>query len=579
MPRALLSVSDKTGIVDLGRGLARRGFTLISTGGTARELSAAGLAVRSVSDLTGVPEMMDGRVKTLHPAVHGGILARRDRPDDLAAIASQGIDPIDVVVVNLYPFAETAKRPGVTFDDLVEQIDIGGPSLVRAAAKNFRDVLVVVDPSDYPRLLAAVDEGPTPGFRFDLMRRAFAHTAEYDGAIARALADVEVRGDRFERPVSPSTPRPADLHLSLSKIRDLRYGENPHQRAAWYRESYVGSGFPPSLRFGEARLPPSFAEISGELRRDLAEAFAEAGSAERGGGSQTLTGFGDATLLQGKELSYTNLLDLDAAARIVLEFDVPAAAVIKHTNPCGVAIGVTTAEAYVRARDADSLSAFGGIVALNRAIDVETARAITATKIDAAIAPAVDEEAREILARKTNMRVVTADCSDARAGGLELRSILGAILAQERDLVVEARASWTPEALPEGFRVVSRRPPTGEEWEALRFAWRVCAHVKSNSVVFASKERTLAIGAGQMSRVDAVRVAVMTARGSTEGLAGSVAATDGFLPFRDGADALATAGATAVIHPGGSVRDEEVIASADEHDVAMVFTGRRHFRH
>jgi phosphoribosylaminoimidazolecarboxamide formyltransferase/IMP cyclohydrolase len=565
MPRALLSVSNKTGIVDLGRGLARRGFTLISTGGTARELSAAGLAVGSVSDLTGFPEMMGGRLKTLHPAVHGGILARRNRPDDLAAIASQGIDPIDVVVVNLYPFAETAKRPGVTFDDLVEQIDIGGPSLVRAAAKNFRDVLVVVDPSDYPRLLAAIDEGPTPAFRFGLMRRAFAHTAEYDGAIARALAGVEVRGDRFERPVSPSDAAPAALPLSLSKIRDLRYGENPHQRAAWYRESYGGSGFPPSLRFAEVRDP--------------AGALAEAAGAERGDASRAFSGFGDATLLQGKELSYTNLIDLDAAARIVLEFDVPAAAVVKHTNPCGVAIGATTAEAYVRARDADSLSAFGGIVALNRSIDVETARAITATKIDAVIAPAVDEAAREILARKANMRVVTADCSDASSGGLELRSILGAILAQERDLVIEARAPWTREALPEGFRVVSRRPPTGDEWEALRFAWRVCAHVKSNSVVFANSERTLAIGAGQMSRVDAVRVAVMTARGSTEGLAGSVAATDGFFPFRDGADALANAGATAVIHPGGSVRDEEVIASADEHDVAMVFTGRRHFRH
>jgi len=579
MPRALLSVSDKTGIADLGRGLAHRGFTLISTGGTARELLAAGLAVANVSDITGVPEMMDGRLKTLHPAVHGGILARRNRPDDLAAIASQGIDPIDVVVVNLYPFAETAKRPGVTFEDLVEQIDIGGPSLVRAAAKNFRDVLVVVDPGDYPRLLAAIDEGPTPMFRFGLLRRAFAHTAEYDGAIARALADVEVRGDRFERPLSTAAPIAVDLVLSLSKIRDLRYGENPHQRAAWYRESYGASDAPPSLRSGDDRHARSVAEVSSEPGRDLAGATAEAGKVERPGGSGAFTGFGDATLLQGKELSYTNLLDLDAAARIVLEFDVPAAAVIKHTNPCGVAIGATTAEAYVRARDADSLSAFGGIVALNRTIDVETARAITATKIDAVIAPAVEEAAREILARKTNMRVVTADCRGAGSGGLELRSILGAILAQERDLVVEARAPWTAEALPEGFRVVSRRPPTGDEWEALRFAWRVCAHVKSNSVVFTKKDRTLAIGAGQMSRVDAVRVAVMTARGSSEGLAGSVAATDGFFPFRDGADALAKAGATAVIHPGGSVRDEEVIASADEHDVAMVFTGRRHFRH
>jgi phosphoribosylaminoimidazolecarboxamide formyltransferase/IMP cyclohydrolase len=531
MPRALLSVSDKTGLVDLGRGLVRRGFTLVSTGGTARELAGAGLAVSSVSDLTGFPEMMDGRLKTLHPAVHGGILARRDRPDDLAAIAGQGIEPIDIVVVNLYPFAETAKRPGIDFEDLVEQIDIGGPSMVRAAAKNFRDVLVVVDPDDYPRLLAAIDDGPTPAFRFDLMCRAFAHTAAYDGAIAMALADVVVQDDRFERPAPGSAGPPADLRLSYSRIRDLRYGENPHQRAAWYRPADGASGF------------------------------------------------GRTSILQGKELSYTNLLDLDAAMRLVLEFDVPAAAVVKHTNPCGVAIGETTAEAYVRARDADRLSSFGGIVALNRPIDLEAARAITATKIDAVIAPAVEEAARETLGRKANMRVVTADCGDSSPHALELRSILGAILVQDRDLVVEARAAWTPETLPEGFRVVSTRPPTGDEWEALRFAWRVCAHVKSNSVVFTNGTRTLAIGAGQMSRVDAVNVAVTTARGRQQDLAGSVAATDGFFPFRDGVDAVAQAGATAVIHPGGSLRDEEVIAAAVEHGIAMVFTGRRHFRH
>ena len=542
MPRALLSVSDKTGIADLGRGLARRGFTLISTGGTARELLAAGLAVANVSDITGVPEMMDGRLKTLHPAVHGGILARRNRPDDLAAIASQGIDPIDVVVVNLYPFAETAKRPGVTFEDLVEQIDIGGPSLVRAAAKNFRDVLVVVDPGDYPRLLAAIDEGPTPMFRFALMRRAFAHTAEYDATITVALSKVRVDGNRVERVghlgeshFRPTIELAEHVDVSLEKIRDLRYGENPHQKAAWYRDTSAGA-------------------------------------------SPGASGLGRAEILQGKELSYTNLLDLDAAARIALEFTEPAAVVIKHTNPCGAATGDSPADAYVRAREADSLAAYGGIVALNRPIDVATASAIVSTFIEAVIAPSVDAAAREVLAKKANMRVVTADFG-ALVSAVDLRSILGAVLSQERDAVAEARQPWTAATLPDGLRVATRRQPSAEEWEALRFAWRICAHVKSNAVIFTDASRTLAIGAGQMSRVDAVNVAVMKAQAASRSLAGSVAASDAFFPFRDGLDALAKAGATAVVHPGGSVRDAEVIAAADEHGLAMVLTGRRHFRH
>ena len=538
MPRALLSVSDKTGIVELGRGLVDRGFELVSTGGTARALTDAGLAVTSVADLTGFPEMMDGRVKTLHPAVHGGILARRDHPDDLRAIAGLGIQPIDVVVVNLYPFAETAKRAGVRFDELVEQIDIGGPSMVRAAAKNFRDVLVAVNPSDYPRLLAAIDEGPTLAFRFDLMFTAFAHTAEYDGAIALALTEAEVVGDRIER--TPLVSLPARLGISLSKIRDLRYGENPHQKAIWYR--------------GGNRVAVPHGDDSG---------------------------LGDPAIVQGKELSYTNLLDLDAAARIVLEFEEPAAVVIKHTNPCGAATGESAAEAYVRARDADSLAAFGGIVGLNRPIDVVTAEAIVSTFIEAVIAPSVDEAARAVLARKPNMRVVMASFWRPKAAGrdmdLELRSILGATLGQQRDRVTEARQPWTADGLPEGLRVVSKRQPTAQEWTALRFAWRVCAHVKSNAVIFTTADRTLAIGAGQTSRVDAVHVAVLKAGAAS--LRGSVAASDAYFPFRDGVDAVARTGAAAVIHPGGSVRDEEVIASADEHGMAMVFTGRRHFRH
>jgi len=533
MPRALLSVSDKTGIVDVGRGLAARGFELVSTGGTARALTDAGLPVTSVSSVTGFPEMMDGRVKTLHPALHGGILARRDRPDDLAALERHGLALVDVVIVNLYPFVKAAANPETPFDALVEEIDIGGPSLVRAAAKNFRGVLVVVDPADYPTLLDALDRTPSLAFRYGLMRKALAHTGAYDTAISATLATIDLNGDRFERRAARVDDR---LEVSLEKIRDLRYGENPHQRAAWYRSS---------------------------LGKD----------------SSPASGLGEAAVLQGKELSYTNLLDLDAAARIVMEFDQPAAAVIKHTNPCGAAIGASAAEAYQRARDADAMAAFGGIVALNRPLDRAAAEAVVTTFIEAVIAPAVEPDARAILAGKPNMRVVSANFDRLRSGGIEVRSILGGALVQDRDLVVEARQDWR-NAGSEGPRVVTRRQPSAEEWEALRFAWRICAHVKSNAVIFTDAARTLAIGAGQMSRVDAVNVALM--KGGSLGahaLQKSVAASDAFFPFRDGLDAVAAAGATAVVQPGGSVRDSEVIAAADEHGIAMVFTGRRHFRH
>jgi phosphoribosylaminoimidazolecarboxamide formyltransferase/IMP cyclohydrolase len=530
MPRALLSVSDKTGITSLGRGLVDRGFELVSTGGTARALTAAGLPVTRVDVVTGFPEMMDGRVKTLHPALHGGILARRDRPDDLAALERHGIGLVDVVVVNLYPFVQAAADPSTAFDALVEEIDIGGPSLVRAAAKNFRGVLVVVDPADYPRLLAALDQGPELTFRYQLMVKAFAHTAEYDAAIARALREVRVDDGRVERavPMPGGLPFADAIELRLEKMRDLRYGENPHQRAAWYRIAGADAGF------------------------------------------------GGASILQGKELSYTNLLDLDAAARIVLEFDEPAAAVIKHTNPCGAATGAAASDAYVRARDADSVSAFGGIVALNRALDAAAAEAIVSTFIEAVVVPQVDAAARAILARKSNMRVVVADFGALARDGADLRSLLGAVLVQERDRVVEAGVPWPG---GEGLRVVTRRQPTDDEWTALRFAWRICAHVKSNTIIFTAADRTLAIGAGQMSRVDAAKVAIMKAADAGRSLAGSVAASDAFFPFRDGLDAIASAGATAVVQPGGSVRDQEVIAAADERGLAMVFAGRRHFRH
>ncbi len=566
MPRALLSVSDKTGIVDLGRGLLARGFQLVSTGGTARALSEAGLPVTGVSDLTGFPEMMDGRVKTLHPALHGGILARRDRPDDLAALDRHGIGLVDIVVVNLYPFMKAASNPATPFDALVDEIDIGGPSLVRAAAKNFRGVLVVVDPIDYARLLEAIDGTPSLAFRFELMLKAIAHTAAYDTAIAATLGAIRVMGDRFERPsVTRGISRATDLDdrvdVTLEKIRDLRYGENPHQRAAWYRPS-EGS----SVASGSSSVASGSSSVV-------------SGSSSVVSGFSRTSGLGAATILQGKELSYTNLLDLDAASRIALEFDEPAAVVIKHTNPCGAATGDSPEDAYLRARDADSLAAFGGIVALNRPVDVAAAEAIVSTFIEAVVAPSVEDAARAVLARKINMRVITADFAAFKAGGVELRSILGAVLMQERDVVGEARQPWTAASRPEGLRVVTKRQPDADEWEALRFAWRVCAHVKSNTIIFTDARRTLAIGAGQMSRVDAVNVAVMKARGADRSLAGSVAASDAFFPFRDGLDAVAKAGATAVVQPGGSVRDAEVIAAADEQGLAMVFTGRRHFRH
>ena len=543
--RALLSVSDKTGLVPFARGLVARGVELVSTGGTATALAAAGLPVVGISEVTGFPEMMDGRVKTLHPLVHGGILARRADPSHMAAAAAHGIGMIDLVVVNLYPFVAAAANLETSVDELIEQIDIGGPSLVRGAAKNFQDVIVVVSPSDYDAVLEQWDrpDGPSLEFRFGLASKAFAHTGEYDRAIAASLSTMSVGPHGLSRslgPIAPGLSAPlseaplSEIPLSeilspvLRKVRDLRYGENPHQRGAWYAAAGAG-------------------------------------------------GLGRAVVLQGKELSYTNLLDLDAAGRLVSEFDEPAAVVVKHTNPCGAATGASAVDAYVRAREADARAAFGGIVALNRPLDVPTARALVSTFIEAVLAPSVDADAQAVLTTKPNMRVVTADlAASAFGGGPELRSILGAVLVQEADRVAEAGSAWPAD----GLRVVTARPPTSDEWRALRFAWRVTAHVKSNTVVFTSADRTIAIGAGQMSRVDAVQVARMKAASiGPDALRGSVAGSDAFFPFRDGLDAVAEAGATAVVQPGGSVRDDEVIKAADEHGLTMVFTGRRHFRH
>jgi len=521
--KALVSVFDKEGVVALCRDLHAADIEILSSGGTAKLLREHGIPVTGVSEYTGSPELLDGRVKTLHPKIHAGILAIRSSADHMAQLEKARIDPIDLVVVNLYPFRRTAAS-GAPFDEVVEMIDVGGPTMVRAAAKNHADVTVVVDPADYRSIAQAVRSGGIvpPEERLRLAAKAFAHTSAYDADVHAFLA-ARAAGEAAA-PALPGT-----LALELPKIADLRYGENPHQRAAWYAAS---------------------------------------GAA----------GLGAARVLQGKELSYTNLLDLDAAARVVLEFDEPAVAVIKHTNPCGVATGSSAADAYVRARDADALSAFGGIVGLNRPLDEDAAREITTTFIEAVIAPAVDPAALPLLAKKANMRVVVADFSAFRAGDavLELRSVLGSLLVQERDRVDEAARDWAVAEATQAFRVVTRRAPSAEEWRALRFAWRVCAHVKSNTVLFAGPDRTLAVGAGQMSRVDAVKVAVMKAGAP---LAGSVAASDAFFPFRDGLDAVAAAGATAVVQPGGSVRDLEVIAAADEHGLAMVFTGRRHFRH
>lgn len=533
--RALLSVSDKRGIVDLGRALVARHVEIVSTGGTARVLAEAGVAVSPVSELTGLPELLEGRVKTLHPAVHAAILARRWRREDIAALEAHGIHPIDLVVVNLYPFARAAGRPDLPVEALLEEIDIGGPSLIRAAAKNFLEVLVVVDPEDYPAVVAGLDQagGWDVAFRLSLARKAFAHTAAYDEAIAATFETIALEGETLtRRPLDFQSLLPDALVLALRKVRQLRYGENPHQQAAWYA--------PAGPRAGLAA----------------------------------------ASLLQGKELSWTNLLDLDAAARLVWAFERPAAAIVKHTNPCGVAEGETCVDAYERARAADPQAAFGGIVGLNRPLDVATAEALGATFLEAVVAPAVASDARPVLAARPNLRVLVMPEEAVHAAartvdrvGLELRSVLGGVLVGDADTVEETCTDWPGAA---DLRVVSRRVPTREEWQALRFAWRVAAFVKSNAIVLARPGVTVGIGAGQMSRVDAARVAVTKAGDRSRG---AVAASDAFFPFPDGIDVLADAGVTAVVQPGGSRRDQEVIAAADDRGLAMVFTGRRHFRH
>ncbi|HEY5210869.1 MAG TPA: bifunctional phosphoribosylaminoimidazolecarboxamide formyltransferase/IMP cyclohydrolase [Stellaceae bacterium] len=506
--RALLSVHDKTGIVELARVLAARGIALISSGGTAGVLREAGLTVAEVAEVTRFPEMLDGRVKTLHPAIHGGLLARRDRPDHLGAIAAHGIAPIDLLVVNLYPFAATVAR-GASFDECVENIDIGGPALIRAAAKNHADVAVITDSGDYAALLESLrdHDGATPlALRRALAAKAFARTAAYDAAIAGWLAARE--GDSF----------PATLTLTATRRQMLRYGENPHQRAAFY------------------------VDASG-------------------------TGLGAARQLQGKELSYNNLNDTDAAYALAAEFASPAVVIVKHANPCGVAVADNVRAAWDRALACDPASAYGGIVAVNRSIDRPLAQALDKHFAEVVIAPAIAPEAEPILARKKNWRLLVAPLPDPAAAGMTLRSLAGGYLLQHRDA---GRVTETD------LRAVTKRAPTAQEIADLLFAFTVAKHVKSNAIVYAKGGATVGIGAGQMSRVDSSHLA---ARKAGDRAIGSVVASDAFFPFADGLEAAIAAGATAAIQPGGSTRDAEVIAAADRAGIAMVFTGMRHFRH
>ncbi|MDQ7006401.1 MAG: bifunctional phosphoribosylaminoimidazolecarboxamide formyltransferase/IMP cyclohydrolase [Acidobacteriota bacterium] len=516
--RALLSVYDKDGIVDLARNLADHGVQILSTGGTARMLQEAGLKITRIADLTGFPEMLDGRVKTLHPKVHGGILAIRDNDQHMQDLGREQIATIDLVVVNLYPFEQTARMEGIGLPEIVEMIDIGGPTMVRAAAKNFRDVGAVVDPRDYTAVADEIAEkgGLSDATRFLLARKAFQHTASYDTAIFSFLNQLEADGTRKVA----SSLFPQKIEVVMEKVQDLRYGENPHQQAAFYAEL---QGNEPTL----AR----------------------------------------AAQLQGKELSFNNLLDLDAAMGIAASIDGCGCVVIKHSNPCGAAQGKDPAEAFRLAREGDPVSAFGGIVAFNRSVDPEAAGELTSMFLEAVVAPEFTPEAREVLARKKKLRVLQwGDLRDYRRPGLDLRRVSGGYLLQE----------WDTDDDLAGARTVTSREPTEEEWQALRFAWRLSRHVKSNAIVFARGTQLVGVGAGQMSRVDSVRLAAGKAGERSKG---AVMSSDAFFPFRDGIDEAVSAGITAVIQPGGSIRDKEVIAAADEHGLAMVFTGRRQFRH
>ena len=521
--RAIVSVTDKSGLVEFAQVLTDFGVELISTGGTAKALREAGLAVKDISELTGFPEMLDGRVKTLHPRVHGGLLFVRGNVQHEAAAAAHGIQPIDMVIVNLYAFQKTAAQPGVAFGHLIENIDIGGPSMVRSAAKNFEDVAIVTTVADYPALSEEFKNHQgalSRETRWRLAKKAFATTAAYDTAIANTLDQI-AEAPAPDQPATLDTKAfPSTLRINLKLAQPLRYGENPHQRAALYSD---GSGL----------------------------------------------GIAGAAQLQGKELSYNNLVDLDACWELAQELhaddtDLPAVAIIKHTNPCGAATGATVLEAYKRALECDPVSAFGGVIGINQVVDGDAAEEIAKLFVEAIAAPAFSADARERFATKKNLRLVEVKAAPPRP---VVKHVSGGLLLQDAD---------TGRVTESELKVVTWRPPTAEELRALLFAWRVCKHVKSNAIVYARDGQTLGVGAGQMSRVDAARFGAMKA---VLPLKGCVAASDAFFPFPDGLEAVAQAGATAVIQPGGSVRDDEVIAAADKLGMAMVFTGIRHFRH
>ncbi len=512
--RAILSVTDKTGLVDFARKLAALNIELISTGGTAKLLRDSGIPVKDISELTGFPEMLDGRVKTLHPKVHGGILHRREEPAHVAAVQQHGIQPIDMVVVNLYAFEKTAANPGVKFEELIENIDIGGPSMIRSAAKNFHDVAVVTSPSDYDSIATELQNengSLSLATKWRLAQKAFATTAAYDSAIASTLERISPENVDLQS----DSGFPATLRFQFHKMLDLRYGENPHQRAAMYSD---GSG----------------------------------------------TGVANARQLQGKELSYNNIVDLQAAWDLAQEFEEPVVAIIKHTNPCGTATGKTLAQAYKRALECDPVSAFGGVIGVNRPIDLPAAEEMHKLFLEVIAAPGFDEAAKEKFASKKNLRLVEVKPANQK---WVLKNVSGGMLVQDTDMRPLADAD---------LKVVTRRPPSPEETRALLFAWKVCKHVKSNAIVYARDGQTVGVGAGQMSRVDSAKIGAMKAQLP---LKGTVAASDAFFPFPDGVEEIAKAGATAIIQPGGSQRDPEVIEAADRLGLAMLFTGVRHFRH
>ncbi len=527
---ALISVSDKSGIVEFAQALAAQGVRLLSTGGTARLLADAGLAVTEVAEVTGSPEMLDGRVKTLHPRIHGGLLARRDRPEHMAALAEHGIQPIDLLVVNLYPFAQATARPDCTLEDAIENIDIGGPAMLRAAAKNWADVAVVIDPADYPRVLEELRAGGVQrNTRFMLARKVFAHTAAYDGMISNYLGALPAGAEDKLAGVPLREPYPAVVTLQFTKTQDMRYGENPHQSAAFYRDASPAPGL--------------------------------------------LAGW---TQLQGKALSYNNIADADAAWECVKTFDAPASGataaacvIVKHANPCGVAVGADPAQAYAKALQTDPTSAFGGIIAFNRPLDGAAAELVAKQFVEVVIAPAITAEARAVFAPKQNVRLLEVPLAPG-ANAFDFKRVGGGVLMQSPD---------AKNVTPGEMRVVTKLAPTPAQMDDLLFAWKVAKFVKSNAIVFCAGGMTLGVGAGQMSRVDSARIAGIKATNAGLSLAGSAVASDAFFPFRDGLDVVVDAGAACVVQPGGSMRDDEVIKAADERGIAMVFTGTRHFRH